>query len=79
MTERPQVLKIGTHPFGHETRAFDLIGLPSLQLRLQTCNGKIEEGIGQAELLVTAGTNGLLHDRLRLVSRHRPRSHYGIY
>ena len=79
MTERPQVLKINAHPVGDEARAFNLIGLPSLQLRLQTCNGKIEEGIGQAGLLVTAGTNGLLHDRLRLVSRHRPRSHYGTY
>lgn len=46
MTERPQMLKIGAHSFGDEQRAFNLIGLPSLQLRFQTCNGKVEEGIG---------------------------------
>ncbi len=79
MTERPQMLKIGAHPFGDEARAFNLIGLPSLQLRFQTCNGKVEEGIGQAGLLVTAGTNGLLHDRLRLMNRHRPQGHYDTY
>ena len=79
MTERPQVLEIGAHSFGDEACAFNLIGLPSLQLCFQTCNGKVEEGIGQAGLLVTAGTNGLLHDRLRLMNRHHPRSYYGIY
>lgn len=77
MTERPQMLEIGAHPFGYETRAFNLIGLPSLQLRFQTCNGKVEEGIGQTRLLL--GTNGLWHDRLHLVNRHRPQSHYGTY
>ena len=46
MTERPQVLEIGAHSFGDEACAFNLIGLPSLQLRFQTCNGKVEEGIG---------------------------------
>ena len=46
MTERPQMLKVGAHPVGDEACAFNLIGLPSLQLRFQTCNGKVEEGIG---------------------------------
>jgi len=49
MTERPQVLEIGAHSFGDEACAFNLIGLPSLQLCFQTCNGKVEEGIGQAD------------------------------
>lgn len=46
MAKRSQVLKINAHPVGDEARAFNLIGLPSLQLRFQTCNGKVEEGIG---------------------------------
>ena len=72
MTECPQVLKIGAHPFSNEERAFNLIGLPCLQLRFQSCNSKVEEGIGQAGLRL--GTNRLLHDRLRLMNRHGPRA-----
>jgi hypothetical protein len=68
MTERPQMLKIGPHPFGDKACAFDLIGLPSLELHFQTYNSKVEEGIGQARLLLAFNTNGLLHDCLRLMT-----------
>ena len=61
MTERPQLLKIVAHPFGDEARAFNLIGLPKLQLRLQPDDGKVEKGFGKRDgLLAWAGVESCM-------------------
>ncbi len=68
MAERPQELKIGAHPFGDKERAFNVKGLPRLQLSFRACNRKVEKGIGEARLSLIAFTHGLLHHRLRLTN-----------
>jgi hypothetical protein len=65
MTQSPHVLEVRLKALGDELRAFDLIGLPSLQLRLQACDRKVKERIGQL-LCVGVGASGLWHDRLRV-------------
>ena len=41
--EGPKALEIGVHPIGDEARPFDLIGRPSLELRLDANDREVEE------------------------------------
>ena len=60
MTESAQLLKIVAHPLCDEARAFNLKGLPKLQLRFQAGDGEVEKRVGQARGLVGLGGRGVL-------------------
>lgn len=52
MTESAQLLKIVAHPLCDEARAFNLKGLPKLQLRFQAGDGEVEKRLGRREGLL---------------------------